>query len=131
MYEKPMAYATDDLAEGVYLASGFGDDHWTITTLRLSQDSVDSRQYYVVHMEAKHHKQHTVNTEWLHLSFNKPVTDCSSSGNATIFSGNGTANPVYQLNYHANPGEGVGLAEINVKADPGLAITGGYISDED
>lgn len=54
MYEKPMILASDDLAEGIYLASGDGCSCWKVTVKESHQEPVNSRKSTKFQIEMHH-----------------------------------------------------------------------------
>lgn len=124
MYQKPTLYKTEDLAEGVYAASGSG---CYTTTARIHQKPETGRGDYRIQVDGHHHADHTRETQWLHISFNQPVTYSSSQG--TLKSGDGTSTLVIEYHYHQNPTDNIGLGDLVVVSDPGLSITGVSITD--
>lgn len=124
MYQKPVFYKTEDLSEGVYAASGSG---CYTTTARIHQTPQTGRGDYRIQVDGKHHADHTRETQWLHISFNQPVKYSSSNG--TLKSGDGTSALVIEYHYHQNPTDNIGLGDLVVTSDPGLAIVGASITD--
>lgn len=124
MYQKPTLYKTEDLAEGVYAASGSG---CYTTTARIHQKPETGRGDYRIQVDGHHHADHTRETQWLHISFNQPVTYSSSQG--TLKSGDGTSTLVIEYHYHQNPTDNIGLGDLVVVSDPGLSITSVSITD--
>lgn len=124
MYQKPTLYKTEDLAEGVYAASGSG---CYTTTARIHQRPETGRGDYRIQVDGRHHADHTRETQWLHISFNQPVNYSSSQG--TLQSGDGTTTLVIEYHYHQNPTDNIGLGDLVVVSDPGLSVTGASITD--
>ncbi|MGN0361462.1 MAG: hypothetical protein ACI4ET_01330 [Bilifractor sp.] len=124
MYRKPMILKSGDLAEGVYAASG---SSCYTATANIHQRPQTGRGDYRIQVTGVHQADHTKETQWLHISFNMPVTYGSSGG--TLVSGDGTATLLIQYQYHQNPSDNIGLGDLVVTADPGLAITSVSITD--
>ena len=128
---KPMIQAVDDLAEGVYMASGDNmtgqSDGCYTASWEIRQTPETGRDNYCFQVNGKHHADHTKETQWLHISFNMPVEYISSKG--TLESGDGTTTLVIRYNYHQNPTDNIGLGDLYVKADQGLAVTAVSITD--
>lgn len=122
MYSKPVILANNDLAEGVYAASGC----YTASAY-IHQTPETGRGDYRIQVNGKHDADHTKETQWLHISFNQPVVYSSSQG--TLESGNGTASLVIRYTYHQNPTDNIGLGDLVVQSDSGLAITSVSITD--
>ena len=122
MYTKPLVLTNDDMAEGVYAASGC----YTATAY-IHQTPQTGRGDYRIQVNGKHDADHTNETQWLHISFNQPVEYISSNG--ALESGSGTSTLVIRYSYHQNPTDNIGLGDLVVKADPGLAVTSVSITD--
>lgn len=122
MYRKPVIMTAEDLAEGVYLASGC-----YTANAEIHQTPQTGRGDYRIQVNGKHNADHTKSTQWLTISFNMPVTYSSSNG--TLESGNETSTLRIRFNYHQNPSDNIGLGDLVVQADPGLEITSVKITD--
>lgn len=115
-YSKPLVLMNEELAEGVYAASG-SDDCFKVSSW-VNQRPETGRNYYVIKVDATHNaadKHHSAN-QVLTLHFNQPVTyhSCYGQGAAYV-SGNGTNTLKIAFTYHQNGGpEGLGLADVNV-----------------
>ncbi|MDD6789493.1 MAG: hypothetical protein PUE04_05260, partial [Lachnospira sp.] len=116
MYRKPVIMTAEDLAEGVYLASGC-----YTANAEIHQTPQTGRGDYRIQVNGKHNADHTKSTQWLTISFNMPVTYSSSNG--TLESGNETSTLRIRFNYQQNPSDNIGLGDLVVQADPGLEIT--------
>ncbi len=127
MNNKPMILTNEDMAEGIYAASG---DGCYTTTAYIHQKPETGRGDYRIQVDAKHHADHTKDVQWLHISFNKPVVyvSCNANG-AQLESGNGSTTLVIRMTYHQNPTDNIGFGDLIVTADAGLAITGQYTVD--
>ncbi len=127
-YVKPMVLANEELAEGVYAASG---DCYTVNAY-ISQFPELGRPNYVIHVGATHNAadKHHSSEQMLTLSFNQPVKFIGvSSSNGTLTGGDNTPTLQITFNYHSNGGpEDIGLSDITVEAREGLAITGATLS---
>ena len=128
-YEKPMLVQTEQMSEGVYLASGADGDGGTCytTTARIHQTPETGRGDYRIQVDGHHSADHTREAQTLTISFNLPVEYVSSNG--SLVSGDGSPTLVIGLRYHQNPNDNIGFGDLIVKADPGLAITGAKITD--
>ncbi|MDD6789509.1 MAG: hypothetical protein PUE04_05345 [Lachnospira sp.] len=122
MYRKPVIMTAEDLAEGVYLASGC-----YTATANIHQKPETGRGDYRIQVNGVHKADHTRSTQWLTISFNMPVTYSSSNG--TLESGSGTSTLRIRFNYQQNPSDNIGLGDLVVQADPGLEITSVKITD--
>ncbi len=125
MYRKPMIIQSSDLFEGVYAESG-SDGCYTATAY-IHQTPETGRGDYRIQVNGKHHADHTKEKQWLHISFNMPVEYSESNG--TLESGTGTNSLVISYNYHQNPNDNIGLGDLIVIADAGLAVTSVSITD--
>lgn len=129
-YEKPIVLLNEDLAEGVYASSGDGgggDDCYTVTT-NIHQRPETGRGDYRIQVNGVHAAAdgHHSGEQVLTLYFNQPVTYSSSNG--TLASGDGTDSISITYNYHNNGNDNIGLGDVVVISDAGLAITGSVLS---
>lgn len=128
-YVKPMVLANEELAEGVYAASGAmtGDDCYSVT-YNIHQRPQEGRGDYRIQFNATHgaNDGHHSAEQNLIVAFNMPVEYAGSGG--TYVSGSGTNTIVVRFNYHSNATEGIGLGDLIVKADAGLAITSAQLT---
>lgn len=127
-YVKPVVLDNSEVFEGVYAASGAGggSDCYTVTAY-IHQTPEEGRQNYCIQANATHAagNGHHSGQQILTLYFNQPVTyDWCSSANATTHAGDGTAALEIRYNYHNNANEYIGLGDIYVKSEAGLAVTG-------
>ena len=123
MYRKPVIMTAEDLAEGVYLASGC-----YTTTAEIRQTPETGRGDYRIQVNGDHKADHTRNKQLLTISFNMPVTYKScSEGN--LESGSGTSTLLISLSYTQNKTDSIGFGDLVVQADSGLAITSVKITD--
>lgn len=121
-YMKPMLVTNDELAEGVYLASGC----YTASAYIHQQPEV-GRGDYRIQVNGRHNADHTKDAQTLTISFNQEVTYSSSNGSLASGATGGTL--VINYGYHQNPTDNIGLGDLVVQSDPGLAITGVSITD--
>ena len=128
-YVKPIVLANEELAEGVYAASGdvTGNDCYTVSAYIHQTPEIGRGDYRIqvngVHAAANgHHSGEQVLT----LTFNQPVEYSSSNG--TLVSGSGTSSINIKYNYHNNGNDNIGLGDVVVTSDDGLAITGAMLS---
>lgn len=126
LYEKPIVLLNEDLAEGVYAASGGGDDCYTVTAY-IHQQPETGRGDFRIQVNGKHEADdgHHSGKQILVLSFNQPVEYSSSNG--TLTSGDGTSSIRITYNYHNNGNDNIGLGDVVVKSDAGLAVTGAML----
>ena len=125
MYNKPVILTNEDMAEGVYAASG--DNGCYTANAYIHQTPETGRGDYRIQVNGQHHADHTKEQQWLHITFNMPVTYKSSQG--TLESGDGTSTLVITYHYHQNPTDNIGLGDLVVEADAGLAVKSVSITD--
>ncbi len=131
-YEKPIILRSDELAEGIYLASGVGPgggstggtDCYTVSG-EIKQTPQQGRENYCIQFDAVHAADHHSTGQVLVVSFNQPVTYVSSKG--TLSGGDGTSTLRIDYSYHSNFEENVGLGDVYVSAGDGLALTGALL----
>lgn len=126
-YSKPVISIDDGMAEGVYTESGAGSTGCYSATAYILQTPQTGRDNYCIQVNGQHHADHTKEAQVLTISFNQNVTYVS--GGAGLISGNGTTKLIIKLGYHQNPNDNIGLGDLVVKSDLGLAITGISITD--
>lgn len=127
-YQKPIAYANQDLAEGIFMSSGdagFSTGCYSVSA-RITQTPAEGNPKYTIQMNASHSADHHSTAQILTLHFNLPVTYVSSNG--AYQSGNGTTTLKIAYVYHSNNGDGIGLGDVYVSADPGLAVVGASLA---
>ena len=117
MYVKPIVIQNEELAEGVYAASGC----YTVSGVIHQRPEVGRGDYRIqingVHAASDgHHSGEQVLT----ITFNYPVAYKSSNG--TLAGGDGTNVISIKYNYHNNGQDNVGLGDVVVEADAGLAV---------
>lgn len=134
VYEKPMAMATEEYAEGVYMASGstVGKDCWDI-----QPKSVQSWNgwAHVFEIKITHSKsvEHISNATTAVLTFNHAITSASAEGNCSASVSGNKVTVVRTL--HANGYKSGDVATYKVFAvasdeatTKALAITGATIT---
>lgn len=121
-YTKPVVIVDNGLAEGIYAASGC-----YTATAKIHQTPETGRGDYRIQVDGKHHADHTKEAQVLTISFNQNVTYKSSQG--SLISGDGTPTLKISYSYHQNPNDNIGLGDLVVESDSGLAITGVSITD--
>ena len=102
-YESPVILRTEELAEGVYLASGC----YTASAY-IHQTPQSGSGEYRIQVNGQHSADHTKEAQTLTISFSLPVTYTSSGG--SLVSGSGTNTLVINYNYHQNRTRGSGRA---------------------
>lgn len=123
-YEKPLIMVNEEVAEGVYAASGC----WTVR-VKPGQKFSDNERYFevkVVHGSNENHGQgYTVIAE---VSFNRALSDVSASmGSASVM---GSTVTVTFSNANANPNENM-TSNVKVTASgtgAALACTGSSVT---
>lgn len=123
-YSKPMVIVDQGLAEGVYADSGAGCYE---ASAYIHQRPETGRGDFRIQVNGKHNADHTREEQVLTISFNQNVTYVS--GGAGVIDGNGTPTLRVKLGYHQNPSDNIGLGDLVVTSDAGLAITGVSITD--
>lgn len=122
-YSKPIISIDNGMAEGVYAA---GSGCYTATA-KIHQTPQTGRGDYRIQVDGVHKADHTNDAQILTISFNQNVTYQSSQG--TLISGNGTPTLQIKYSYHQNENDNIGLGDLVVISDAGLAITGVSITD--
>lgn len=123
-YVKPVVEIDNGMAEGVYAASGSACYD---ASAYIHQTPQTGRGDYRIQVNGKHNADHTKEAQVLTISFNQNVTYVS--GGAGLISGNGTPTLTISLRYHQNPTDNIGLGDLVVTSDSGLAITSVSIAD--
>lgn len=121
-YEKPIIILNDDLAEGVYAASGC----YTVATC-ITQIPQIGRGDYRIQLDAIHDADHTNNAQKLTITFNQNVKYVSSNGELEF--GDNTTTLVINFGYFQNEYDKVGLGELVVTADEGLDVIQVLLTD--
>lgn len=121
-YSKPIISIDNGMAEGVYTASGC-----YTATAKIHQTPQTGRGDYRIQVDGVHKADHTNDEQILTISFNQNVTYQSSQG--SLISGNGTNVLKIKYNYHQNQNDNIGLGDLVVTSDAGLAVTGVSITD--
>ena len=126
MYNKPVILTNDDMAEGVYAASG----GCYTTTAYIHQRPETGRGDYRIQVNAQHSSDHTNNAQTLTISFNQSVVykSCNGQG-ATCISGDGTNTLQIGLTYWQNGTDNIGFGDLVVESDQGLSISSVVMSD--
>ena len=129
-YEKPVVYKVEQSMEGVYLASGAGgtgDCYEASAYIHQTPDGGGAGTYRI-QVNGRHAAtdNHHSGEQVLTLSFSQPVTYNSSQG--TLIGGDGTNELSIKYNYHNNASDNIGLGDVVVQSEAGLAVTGAQIS---
>lgn len=113
-YESPEIMENEDIAEGVFTASG----SCYTTTARRTQVPETGRQNYVFQIDAVHNADHNSNKQQLVIVFSDPVTYVSCNGQgATYVSGNGTTTLTVNFSYWNNHTDNIGIGDFTVTSD--------------
>lgn len=125
-YTKPIVIANEELAESVYMASG-NSDCYTVNTW-IHQTPQQGRGDYRIQANATHAAAdaHHSGEQILTLTFNMPVAYVGSNG--SLVSGDGSNVIKIAYGYHNNGNDYVGLGDVIVTADAGLAILSSSLS---
>lgn len=123
-YVKPVVLVNEELAEGVYAASG---DCYTVSGY-IHQIPQLGRGDYRIQFNGKHSAadKHHSGEQVLIITFNMPVVYKGSNG--TLVSGSGTNTISIKYNYHNNDDDNIGLGDVIVEADQGLALSGAILT---
>ena len=124
-YKKPVAEKISFTYENQVVAAS-SDGCYTASAY-IHQTPETGRGDYRIQVNGVHSADHSCDHQTLHISFNMPVQYSSSQG--TLVSGDGTTTLNIDYTYHNNPSDNIGLGDLIVVADPGLAVTGVSISD--
>ena len=137
-YEKPVVLANEELAEGVYAASGAvsGGTCWTIVEDKDAAQEWNG-SHHVFQMKITHSDavEHISMQSTSVITFNNTVTDAYSEGNcAASVTGDKTVTVVRTLHANAYQSGDVATYKVWVKSSDeattrGLAILGATITD--
>jgi len=121
-YEKPVVLVNDEVSEGVYAASGCYS-----VTAEVHQEMQNGRVDYRIQVNGVHDTDHSCSKQTLTVSFNMPVEYQFSAG--TLVSAPTGTTIVVEYQYFNNPADTIGLGDLVVSAEPGLAITNIVLTD--
>lgn len=123
-YTKPIIVKNDELAEGVYAASG---ECYSVN-FNIHQKPEIGRGDYRIQVNGVHAAAdgHHSGEQVLTINFNIPVIYKGSNG--TLVGGDGTNAISIKYNYHNNQNDNIGLGDVIVESDVGLAVVGGNLS---
>ena len=123
-YEKPMVMVNDEVAEGVYAASG---DCYT-TSARIVQSPQEGRGTYVIQFDSVHAADdlHHSGGQVVELSFNQEVEYVWSAG--TLQGSNRGTTIAIEYSYHSNENDKIGLGNVEVISEPGLTVSASTMS---
>lgn len=129
-YEKPLALANNELAEGVFMASGTvagaGQDCYEVTAY-IHQTPETGRGDFRIQVNAKHaaDDNHHSGRQTLVLYFNQTVTYKGSNG--SLAGGDNTTTISINYAYHNNAYDDIGLGDVIVESNAGLSVTGAQL----
>ncbi len=128
-YEKPMVIANDELAEGVFAASGC----YTVTASR-HQAPQTGRVNVRFQVNAHHDASHSCDVQYLTLNFTKPVqfisTDAQGAELVSPSSKDSTSNTiVLKLTYHNNKTDNIGIGDVTVFGDGDVDVSSASMTD--
>lgn len=123
-YEKPVVLVNEELAEGVYAASG--KDCYTVSA-QIVQLPELGKDTYTIQMDGVHNAQdgHHSSERVIKVVFNQVVTYVSSNAASVSGSGSNTLYLTYVQgngSYHNNAQDTLGLGNLDVISEAGLAI---------
>ncbi|MBR3242373.1 MAG: hypothetical protein IKF90_06695 [Parasporobacterium sp.] len=123
-YKKPVAEKISFTYENQVVTAS--DGCYTATAY-IHQKPETGRGDYRIQVNGVHSATHSCDHQTLHISFNMPVQYSSSQG--TLVSGDGTTTLNIDYSYHNNGNDNIGLGDLCVIADAGLAVTSVSITD--
>lgn len=123
-YKKPIVLINEDLAEGVYAASG--SQCYAIDAY-IAQSPTIGRGDYRIQLNAVHNADHTNDAQILTIKFNQSVKYVSSNG--ILVYGDDTNTLVVNFSYWQNEYDKVGLGELVVTSNEGLEIVNVKLAD--
>lgn len=113
-YSKPIVLMNEELAEGVYAASG--TDCYSVT-YQIHQTPENGRVDYRIQVDAHHSADHHGTHQTLYITFNQPVT----------YGGGTTTTIAVSKEYHQNGTDNIGFGDLIVTSDAGLSIQSAYV----
>ena len=126
-YTKPTVINNNDLAEGVYAASGSNETCYSVQA-RIHQRPEVGRDDYRIQVNAQHNAKHCCDGQLLTITFNQPIQYVSSQGQIKENNGNSIT---IEYHYWNNPTDNIGLGDVVVKSSDGLSIMGCSMIDND
>lgn len=124
-YERPLAAINEMASEGVFAASGVAGTNCYLVTWNIFQTPQNGRGEYRLQINAHHDADHHSTEQILVITFTLPVVYESSNG--TLESGSGTNTLRIKFNYHNNNNDNIGMGDLIVTADAGLAVSEAYM----
>ncbi len=123
MYNKPLILTNDDMAEGVYAASGCFTVTWNI-----HQRPEVGRGDYRIQVNAKHSASHTCTEQYLTITFNQTVTFKECGAASIDGSASGTVIRLTRRNF-ANGNDNIGFGDVVVESDAWLSVISMVMKD--
>jgi len=120
MYSKPIVKFDEELFESVYMASG---DCYYVANV-MYQKPETGRGDYRIQINASHNATdgHHSGEQILTITFSQPVKYKDSNG--TLINGDGSCSIRIRYKYHNNDKDNIGLGDVIVESDAGLAVIG-------
>lgn len=125
-YEKPMVIANDELAEGVFAASGC----YTVTWKK-HQDNQEGRTTLRFQIDCVHDANHTCSEEYLTLNFTMPVKYSGSDGTLTYPTSSDIESTTIKIKFNRwnNGHDNIGMGEVTVIGDSAADISSASMTD--
>lgn len=123
-YEKPVLLVNEELAEGVYAASGINTCYTVSYNIHQSPQDGGSGEYRI-QFDGAHSAEHHGSAQTLVISFNQSVNYVGSNG--SLVSGNNTSSLEIDFAYHQNGGDNIGFGDLIVNSNAGLSVTGATV----
>ena len=129
-YKKPVAEKISFTYENQVVAASSPDGGCYTVSAYIHQVPETGRGDFRIQVNAQHSASHSCSQQTLYISFNQPVTYkwCNGSG-AYCISGDGTTTLAVGLSYWNNPTDSIGIGDLVVESEAGLAITGCSMTD--
>ncbi len=127
-YEKPIVMINEDLAEGVYAASG-ASACYTMKKPEINQTYANGRSYYVIKVHADHiDAGHPTNGQNVTIQFNQDVTvtKCGGTGGTLVSSSTGKVITIH-YDYFNNSSDNFEFADLTVESEDGLEVERYYV----
>ncbi len=126
-YEKPMVIANDELAEGVFAASG------CYTVNAYAHQEENNKKQYRIQVDGVHNATHTCEEQTFTINFNVAVTLVSCQGQlVSPADGKPSSQLVVKYNYHNNKTDNIGLGDfvVSTTGSEPLTIVGCSLTDD-
>lgn len=129
-YVKPVVLSNDELAEGVYAASGAGGGDCYVVTPYIHQRPEEGSGDYRIQVNCMHQAVdgHHSTAQVLVIYFNQPVQFVGVNGaDGVLAGGDGTSALTINYSLHNNAYENFGLGDVIVNSEAGLTVTGAVL----